>query len=229
MKIAVFYHGLFSHGTPREVRPAAFSIIHEAMECMEKSGLTAAADEIHTCFNGSEEEELDFARLLVPVKAQIKFHGPDSFAENLTLVEIEKWVPSHPGWYVLYFHAKGCTHPPESDYAGFAGRWRRCMLSRLVLGWQSCVWEMDGGAESVGCHWLTGMGSDRSQNIWAGNFWWAKTEFLMTLPSIYKRERIKQSGIAAAESRYEAEVWIGNGPRLPIVRDMAGHGVGGCP
>jgi hypothetical protein len=78
---------------------------------------------------------------------------------------------------------------------------------------------MESGAESVGCHWLTGKSADHNQNLWGGNFFWAKASFLRTLPSIYERGIIKVSGIKSIESRYEAEVWIGNGARLPIVKD----------
>lgn len=66
---------------------------------------------------------------------------------------------------------------------------------------------------------MTGTDTPPGQSIWAGNFWWAKSDFLRTLPSIMNRERIKISGLGAAESRFESEVWIGNGPRLPRVRD----------
>lgn len=225
--IAVFYHGLFSHGTPREVRPSALAIVCEAMNTMQSSGLTEAASEIHCCFNGTE---IDIAKALCPSKAQIHMHGNDSFAENLTHVLIEEWVKSHPDWYLLYFHAKACTHDPKSDYYQFASRWRRCMLKHCVEQWRDCVAALDSGKEAVGVHWLTGMGSDRSQHFFAGNFHWVTSNFRATIPSIYTRDRIKESGIAAAESRYESEVILGNGPRLPVIQDLCTtHGLGQCP
>jgi len=228
MKIAVFYHGLFSHGTPREIRPAAFGIVREAMACLETSGLGAAADEIHTCFNGDEEEEVDYARLLVPPKAQIVFHGLQSFAENLTIIRLWEWSKSHPGWAVLYFHAKGCTHDPADGYAiNVSWPWRRTMLQYMVLGWRQCVADIESGADIVCPHWLWNQ-ADGTQHIPAGNFLWANSSFVASLPSMHDRARIKLSGIAAAESRYEAEVFWGNG-RRPIVAQHLPNGGGGVP
>jgi hypothetical protein len=219
MKIAVFYHCLFYHGNPAVLRVPACEIIAEQVSQMEQSGLADACDELIVGINGPVEESRDVARMFLPGKAKLVMHGPDSFAENLTIVEIEKWVPAHPGWLVLYFHAKGCSHPDGSDYAERVSKpWRRAMMHHLVTNWRQCVSDLESGAEAVGCNWLTGQGWDHSQNIFAGNFFWATARFLLTLPSIYARERIKTSGIASAESRYEAEVWIGNGPRLPLVK-----------
>jgi len=227
--IAIFYHCLFMHGTPPELRPAAFAIVHEQMSRLQDSGLTEAASEIVIGINGPTSESEDYARLLCPAKARLVFHGPDSFSENLTLVEIEKWAPSHPDWNVLYLHAKGCTHALGSDYLKMSSRWRNCMMEELVYHWKRCLQDLDSGIEAVGCHWLTGQGWDHSQHYFAGNCWWACSSFLATLPSIYKRARITESGIGHPDSRYEAEVWIGNGSRPPIVRDYAHHGLMQCP
>lgn len=227
MKIAVFYHALFSHGNPREFRIGAWNIVSEAMQALNQSGLTEAAEEIHICYNGSEEER-DFAQVIAPAKAQIVCHGLESFAENLTIVRLWEWSHSHPGWAVLYAHAKGATHPPESPYAqGVSAPWRKTMLTYMVGGWQQCVKDLESGADIVCCHWLWNM-ADGTQHIPAGNFLWLNSSFIASLPSMHERARIKQSGIAAAESRYEAEVFWGNG-RRPIVAQHLPNGGGGVP
>lgn len=103
------------------------------------------------------------------------------------------------------------------------------MMRRCVTEWRQVVAELDAGFEAVGCHWLTGMGHDKSQHYFAGTFWWATSNFLATVPSMYLRDRIKESGIASLESRYEAEVWIGNG-RMPKIKDLeTTHGFAACP
>lgn len=196
------------------------------LEQLKASGLLERADEVVIGCNGGEESRV-IASMLLPAKARVVYHGLESRAENLTLVELEKWVPGHTDWGVLYFHAKGATHDPGSDYGKFAGRWRECMMRHLVADWRQRVVDLQ-SYEAAGCHWMTGLGSDHSQNIFAGNFWWARADFLKDVPSIFLRDRIKQSGIASLESRYEAEVWIGNG-RLPKVREVSGHTVGQCP
>lgn len=166
--------------------------------------------------NGSSESE-PIARLLIPHRAQLVFHGLTSRNENPTIRELEKWLPGHEGWYVLYFHAKGTI--TQSGGAENAVKWRGCMMRNLVSNWRQCVADLEAGFDSVGCHWMTYPATPKGQSIWAGTFFWAKADFLLTLPSILQRDRIKQSGLGNYESRYEAEVWIGNGPRLPRVKD----------
>lgn len=215
MKIAVFYHCLFC--LKNEPLWSAVKVVHEQMKTLKESGLEDAAKEIHIGVNGSKESEV-YAKQFLPSKAAITYHGLESRAENLTIVMLEQWLKEHDGWAVLYLHSKGATHDLESAYAQYAGSWRRTMMGHLVFNWRFCVKDLREGAEACGCNWLVGQGWDHSQNIFGGNFWWAKSGFLRTLPSIYERERIKTSGIGALESRYESEVWIGNGPRLPIVK-----------
>lgn len=226
--IAVFYHCLFVHGNPPTFMPGAFEIVRQQMQSLKSSGLLNEAKYFLVGINGGKESG-DFANLVIPSKAHRVMHGLDSKAENLTIVELEKWLPEHSGWNVLYFHAKGCTHPPGDRYGdGVSGPWRQTMMQYLVEHWKMCVSDLESGYESVGCHFMRGM-CDGTQNIWAGNFWWATSDYLKTVPSIFLRDRIKVSGIAAAESRYESEVWIGNGKRLPRVKEYLPHGGAGVP
>lgn len=218
-KIAIFYHCLFHLGDSKELHMPACEIVAEQMAQLQESGLLAAADQFIVGINGPVQESHFAADMFLPGKALRVMHGPISFSENLTIVEIEKFVKTHPDWLILYFHAKGCSHPDGSSYAETKSKpWRRAMMHHLVTNWRQCVSDLENGAEACGCNWLTGMGWDHSQNIFGGNFWWARASYLLTLPSIWQRERIKLSGIEAKESRYEAEVWIGNGPRLPVVK-----------
>lgn len=227
-RVAVWYHGLFSHGTPREIRPGAIAIVQQAMTCLKVSGLEDAADEIWTCFNGSEEEAT-YAKMLVPAKANIVMHGLNSFAENLTICKLHEWSKTHPHFYILYFHTKGATHDLDSGYAQtVSSPWREAMLGDLVINWRQCVEDLNMGADIVCSRWLWNMGSDLSQHIPAGNMLWVKAAFVASLPSMYLRERIKNDGIAAASSRYEAEVFWGNG-RTPAVRMYRPQGGGGIP
>jgi hypothetical protein len=227
MKIAIFYHCLFYHGTPPQLVMNALHIVSEQVHQMRESGLIDACDEMVVGVNGGRESEV-VARKILPDKARIVYHGLESKAENLTIVEIEKWAPSHPGWAILYLHCKGATHKPNTDYHGFSSNWRRGMMEDLVTNWRKCVSALEGGHDVACSHFMRGMGSDGSQNIAAGNFWWSTSNFVATLPSIYKRERIKVSGISSPESRFESEVWIGNG-RMPKVMEFRPNGGGGVP
>ena len=226
--IAVFYHALFYFGSPPELRVPACAIVAEQMGQLQESGLAAAANEIVIGINGPPMESAFMADTLLPARARKIFHGPDSFSENLTIVEVENWVKTHPHWFILYFHAKGCTHPEGSPYAASVSEpWRRIMMAHLVMNWQACVRDLEAGYDIACVRWMWNM-ADGTQHIPAGNFLWVKSNFVASLPSIYLRDRIKLSGIAAKESRYEAEVYWGNG-RTPYVRTYQSGPGNGIP
>lgn len=221
--IAIFYHCLFALGEPPEILNNAISVIQEQMSLLKSTGLEDQAEEIHVGINGGVESEY-LAEALLPIKSKKVFHGLQCRNECRTIAQMEKWIlekfiPGHEDFYVLYFHAKGSTHPPGDE---FRTRWRNCMTRHLIHNWRTCVDDLDRGYDAVGCHWMVPPATPVGQHIFGGNFFWARASFLDTLPSIYDRDRIKVSGIDSFESRYEAEVWIGNGNRIPNVKDYHG-------
>ncbi len=230
MKLAAYFHCLFYGGKPTTLFPGSTRIILEQMSQLRQSGLLDALDLFVVGVNGGPESQSK-VKLAIPSKAKVVYHGLDSRSENLTLVERERFVkglPTDEDWAVLYFHCKGASHIVGSDYAAFCDKWRRCMMLHCVTNWTQCVMDLMAGYEAVGTHWQTGQGHDHSQHYFAGNFGWAKASFLRTIPSIFTRQRIKDSGIETAESRYEAEVIWGNGPRLPIIKDYCKAGLMAC-
>jgi hypothetical protein len=226
--IAVFFHCLFYLGDPPTVRPSAVDVVSGQMQRLTRCGLRDAATEIVCGINGGQESH-HIADMLLPAKARKVYHGLSSRAENLTIVEVENWVKTHPGWNVLYFHSKGATHIPGTPYAAFSARWGDTMMRYVVDNWRQCVSDLENGSgfDIACCHWMWNM-ADGTQHIPAGNFLWVTSDFAAKLPSIFLRERIKTSGIAAVESRYESEVYWGNGPR-PNVKQYLPNGGEGCP
>lgn len=214
--IAVFYHCLFQLGD--ELLPGALDIIYDQMTQLKETGLQDAASEIIIGVNGGAESKV-YADGILPAKARVVFHGLQCRNECRTIVELEKWLPTHPDWYVLYFHAKGATHDPNH---GYSIAWRGCMMKGVVKNWRTCTADLDAGYDAVGSHWMVPPATPIGQHIFAGTFFWVKSSFAVTLPSIMEREQLKRMGIDSAESRYESEVWIGNGPKLPKVKDYHG-------
>lgn len=224
--LAIFYHTLFFLGD--RLLPHACEVTNEQMDLARRYGLLDAAEHFVVGINGGNESK-PVADLVIPPKATRVMHGLESRNENLTLIELEKFVIEHPGWLILYFHAKGSTRATDSQYDQYIARWRNCMMTHTVLGWRKCIDALRKGFEAAGAHWMLGAGPDRNQNLFAGNFWWATSNYLRTLPSILRRDRIRISGVKALESRYEAEVWIGNGSRLPKALDLHRATARDCP
>ena len=225
MKIAVFYHCLFSIGervgssveparTPLESGPlpAAIEIVREQIKAMTDSGLLEAADRLFIGVNGGAEC-FALAAKLFPPRAIVSFHGLACRNELRTILMLERFVKEvslleSEEWAVCYHHSKGATHTSTNSHNT---SWRRCMERHVISDWRACVSALSSGYDAAGAHYLRPPVTPPAQHIFAGNFFWARSRFLASLPALYERERIKVSGVDALESRFEAEVYIGNG------------------
>jgi len=135
--------------------------------------------------------------------------------EQVTMIPLSHFVQRVEG-AILYAHTKGAGDPTPINIA-----WRRSMTKAVVRDWRKCISILDGtysssgptrkDIEAVGCHWLTPEAYPALVGVpyFGGTFWWARTEFLRMLPE------------PSMESRYEAEAWLGRGPRRPHVVDLA--------
>lgn len=226
--IIVYHHGLFFIGEPPEFLPSSLDIAAEQMDAMHTSGLADAASEIHIGINGGEESR-ELCELIFPTKAEIMYHGLKSRNENLTIVALWEQARKIQGEaWMFYEHQKGSSHAPGSYYGDkVAGPWRVGMMQDLVLGWRECVKELEAGHDIVCSHFMWRM-ADGTQHIPAGNWLWIRASFARQLPSIYLRDRIKKDGIKSLSSRYEGEVFWGNGP-TPRVKSFRPNGGGGVP
>ncbi len=222
--IIIFFHAVFQIG-PKPL-PSAPKIVYEQMNALRNSGLLDACDEFHVGVNGGAESE-QFVEAFIPKKAIVTYHGLQCRNELRTLLMIERWCSNFkPEAYILSFHSKGASHAPDSEYGkNMSTPWRKRMMHECVEKWRFCVRDLE-ACDAVGSHWLTGQGWDHSQHYFAGTFFWTRASFFRTIPSVLTRQRIKDSGIDSIESRYEAEVHLGNGPRLPIVSNRYAGGIG---
>jgi hypothetical protein len=225
--IAIFFHGLFFLNSPENLLENAVNIIRSQMDQLRAPGPLVAASEFHVGLNGGAET-LEVARLVFPLRTNVTLHGLACRNELRTILMIEEWVKTHQDWYLLYVHAKGASHPPGAAYElNVAGPWRRAMMQDLVVNWRRCIADLDAGADICCSHWMWGT-CGGVNNIPAGNCVWVKASFAATLPSLMLRTQIKKTGLDALESRYEAEVYWGNGKR-PVVKEYRAGGGGGVP
>jgi hypothetical protein len=227
--IAIFYHCLFFMGQPPKFLELSYPIVKEQMRELKECGLMDLAGHIGIGVNGSDESRV-FGNELFPVKSHLSYNGLECKTENMTIRYMEWWVKDNPGYNVLYFHSKGATHPPlaQDPIGTITANWRACMMRNMITNWRQCVRDLDSGYDAVGCHWMTGEKTPPGQSIFAGNFWWATSDYLRTIPSIMKRDRIVASGLGSLESRYESEVWVGNGAKFPKVKDYHPEWISRC-
>ncbi len=113
----------------------------------------------------------------------------DTGYEQVTLTALQTQIPDMADDdLVLYTHAKGSWRNMAME-----DQWRRAMIWHLIIGWHHCVNLLE-DHDTVGCYWKP------RQAHYAGNFWWARAQYLRTLPPV--------TGNNHAE-RGLAETWIG--------------------
>lgn len=209
LKIAVFYHCILSGDKmPGDGTPLA--VFTEQMTALQCSGLAEAAKQIHCCVSGSDSL---LAATLAPDKALIHPQPDKGDGERPTINFLHQWSKQHPGWAVCYHHMKGA-----SLHGDVYGKWRRCMERAVIWNWASCYADICAGIQTVGAHWIDPQKNPigGTTGYWGGNFWWAKSDFLSTLPALPNHPDTNGKC-------YWAELWIGGNRIRPLLKDYAPH------
>lgn len=76
---------------------------------------------------------------------------------------------------------------------------------------------------------MQNVGNPPVDHIWGGTFFWARSDFIATLPPLAECPLVKQHGMKSYESRATDEQYIGLGPKLPRTKDYCTYGIGMCP
>jgi hypothetical protein len=121
--------------------------------------------------------------------------------EQVTLKELHSFAKEDDG-KIFYAHTKGASSPDA-----IANPWRVSMIHDTVTRWRECVNALE-KLDTAGAFWLR---SDCEEHVdhkhfFAGNFWWARSDYVARLPTVKN------------EHRFQAEGWIGLG--VPSVRIM---------
>lgn len=234
LPIAVFYHLRISGGE----HPAndhfegngaidnahALTVVDEQCNDLFTSRLMDAADYVTVGLNGTSQDYRQIRKRLGAVN--IVQHGEAAASELPTLAYMHNWSRRNPKWTVCYFHGKGVSWPPSRPGWDMRRDWRRCMMNHLIYGWADCVQALE-AYEMVGCHYgskekYPHLAKELSNPIWAGNFFWARSEYIAQLPEIPPEKQVWRH-------RYEAEMWPVSG-KIPTSLDLAPHwpGDGHC-
>jgi len=206
--IAVWYHCILSGGSVPIDTEFACRILASQMRVLKDSGLLDEADEFHVGVNGNEEDA-QVVRLLSPCdKVEIRAHGPKATTEIPTLKWLQDWLPEHPDWFVLYHHCKGVTKPHDE----FTQHHRHVMEKAVITNWPTCVADLERGYDAVGVNLVHPIKRPvLPGRFFAGNFWWARANYLLKLP--------KLPATCSWANRCMAEGWVCSGPGEPKFMD----------
>ena len=105
--------------------------------------------------------------------------------ENPTLNMVKEFADQNKDSHVLYLHTKGVSckrmHQGIND-------WTNMMLHFLVENHEDCFRTLDGTHDTVGCNY-----NPAPTRHYSGNFWWAKTNYVSTLPALNEEAPNKMS------------------------------------
>jgi hypothetical protein len=165
---------------------------------LQQSGVYDTADYIHIGVNG------DLALPFHLVKVNVYKRNENIDLEADTLVDLHTFCKSNPDYKVLYIHSKGCSHGTNSPYYNNINSWRTYLEHFVIDNWKRCVDLLD-SYDTVGTEWeeLAWIAGDFIHlPHYAGNFWWARADYISKLDPEYIFTRNEWT-------RWKGEFWIG--------------------
>jgi hypothetical protein len=133
------------------------------------------------------------ARLSGP-KVRIRRVPDVSYFEFPALSAIHQYALKNDG-LVWYLHTKGCSRERDPCVED----WRALMEYFVIERWRVAV-ETLASADVCGVNW-----HEEPWRHFSGNFWWARSDYVRTLPSVHTLN---------LADRFEAESWLGRNPAV---------------
>lgn len=191
-------------------------IVEEQLRKLRASGLWDRTERIFVGLVGPRHEEFDFE----DEKLEVVYRSPDfEEAEYPTLLALEKFCSDHE-CLVYYIHTKGNFHVSDNTRD-----WRHLMEHFVIQRHGDCLRTLadhdacgvnllsDAPAEKGAVPFLLadaqelGQSPTPAQAFFAGNFWWARSSYIRTLPPL-----ISLAPSGSRPDRYACERWIGMNP-----------------
>jgi hypothetical protein len=196
-KIQIFYHIFLINNW--------VDIVKEQIETLTNSGLLEVSTlNVGVFFDrkiNNEEEILMGILLKVPNLNLMFINENDSFGESKTLNKLKEYsMIDTDNTNILYLHAKGVTQY-NSVREKPVKEWRLMMEHFLITNWEKCVEKLNEGFDCCGInyqdHAANIKGEKRLIQIFNGNFFWTKSDYVKKLDDSI-----------LFEHRYSAENWI---------------------
>ena len=134
--------------------------------------------------------------------------------EAFTLDHLHRVAIDNPSHKFLYFHTKGSNSSNKKvqdteRYNLILHNWRSIMDYTCIESWKQRIEDLT-SYDTVGCRYGTGPSPHYS-----GNFWWARGDYLKTLPNIYEYTH-------SWGDRIKCEMWVcSNNPNhLSVNNDL---------
>lgn len=161
----VYYIGCLGH---------YLSIVKEQMKCLVDSGLYNQTKKIIVficCFNENDTSLLGIIEEYDTEKKCVLITTAENIYEKFAINNYQDHI-TEDLYYMYYFHSKAVTRSVDSVFDR-----RRKILNYYTLVLHKLNLELLETYDAVGCSLTT-----RPSLHFSGNFWWAKSEHVRTLP-----------------------------------------------
>ena len=196
--ILIFCHNYVNHNW--------YEIVEEQLHKLVNSGLYNNTTEIYYGVYAHDQFQLykfiDLVKSFDPEsKIKIVIH-PINDGERQTMILLQEVCKNYPDAHTLYYHTKGITslqnHKDDKEikYKNIES-WRHILEYFNIELWEECIETLQNPNVDV-CGALYVENGEFYNFYYAGNFWWGKTLYLNTLPSMKERD-----------NRMGCELWVG--------------------
>jgi len=187
-KLIIFFH-IATIGNYKE-------IVNEIIGHLEDSGLLKKAYKIYFSVVGSGEVDLPLNN-----NCSISYDLDLNFGEFITLTKLKNLADFiESNLKILYIHTKGATSDPSNQPIK---DWREYMLYFNVDKYKDMLNYLD-SHDACGVDFV-----EDPVKHFSGNFWWANSSYIKSLPKIKEISSIFSKVILTL--RHNAEFWIGMG------------------
>lgn len=169
-------------------------IAEDQLKTMRSSGLLDRADRVMVTYLGQDRKEIAWLEAKSR-KIEVNNYSRDTrHYERMCLNGLWDWSQGNDG-LVLYMHAKGVSRVNKKRNVW---GWRKMLEYFLVENHERCLREMEGLDTLGGNLCIAKRDGDPYRPghclHYSGNFWWARTQYIRTLPRIPEDVRLDVHG-----------------------------------
>jgi hypothetical protein len=186
-------------------------VVCDQVKALQDSGLYGFADKILFGTLGSFPIDL-------PSKFEMLFHHPDVQLYEFPTLNALREHALREDFNVLYMHTKGVAFEEKGNTVAIVTYWRKYLEHFCIGKWVECLQALE-EFDASGCEFY-GPGLNVDPHF-SGNFWWAKSSYLRTLPRV---EDILVSKEHSDPPRMKAEFWVGSNHEIRV-KELFHHGL----
>ncbi len=172
-------------------------IYREQLAKIVRSGLSKLLDGMHISMVGAEEDK---KIPLLAGKAEIEYQSPNLKEYEFPTLKLIKNFSQNVDAKILYLHSKGVSKFGQVEKP-YVEDWRNYLEYFVIERYQNCLEALE-TVSVCGANWALA-----PLPHFSGNFWWARSDYIRTLPEPVWREQ-----------RIAAELWLGT--RNPTVMNL---------